>query len=172
MRVDALLLGLCLALPAFAAARADYACSGMLMPPQQLREVSRGFGHGHTGIDLMAPLGSPVRAAAGGTVLYAGWFYDYGNIVDIRHSDGLITRYAHMLAFAPGISPGAAVAEGAVIGRVGMTGNAHGPHVHFEVRVDGKAVDPKPYLALAPCRQPAPEPLEEARAPDDGRRDR
>ena len=77
-----------------------------------------------------------------------------------------------MLAFAPGISPGAPVAEGAVIGRVGMTGRAHGPHVHFEVRVDGKAVDPKAFLALAPCRQPAQEPLEEARAPDDGRRDR
>ena len=65
MRVDALLLGLCFALPALAAARADSACNGMLMPPQQLREVSRGFGHGHTGLDLMAPLGSPIRAAAG-----------------------------------------------------------------------------------------------------------
>jgi murein DD-endopeptidase MepM/ murein hydrolase activator NlpD len=172
MRVADLLLGLCLAVPALAAARADSACNGMLMPPERLREVSRGFGHGHTGLDLMAPLGSPIRAAAAGTVLYAGWYYDYGNIVDIRHSDGLITRYAHMSAFAPGISPGAPVAEGAVIGRVGMTGRAHGPHVHFEVRVDGRAVDPKPYLALAPCRQPAREPLEEARAPDDGRRDR
>jgi murein DD-endopeptidase MepM/ murein hydrolase activator NlpD len=144
----------------------------MLMPPEHLREVSRGFGHGHTGIDLMAPLGSPIRAAAGGTVLYAGWYFDYGNIVDIRHADGLITRYAHMMAFARGIAPGAPVAEGAVIGRVGMTGHAHGPHVHFEVRVDGKAVDPKPYLALAPCRALPQEPLEEARAPDDGRRDR
>jgi murein DD-endopeptidase MepM/ murein hydrolase activator NlpD len=141
------------------------------MPPEHLREVSRGFGRGHTGLDLMAPLGSPIHAAAGGTVLYAGWYYDYGNIVDIRHTDGLITRYAHMMAFAGGIVPGAPVAAGAVIGRVGMTGHAQGPHVHFEVRVDGKAVEPKPYLALAPCRQPASEPLEEARAPD-GRRDR
>ena len=64
------LLGLCLAFPALAVARADSACNGMLMPPEHLREVSRGFGHGHTGIDLMAPMGSPIHAAAGGTVLY------------------------------------------------------------------------------------------------------
>ena len=74
-----------------------------------------------------------------------------------------------MSEFAPGIGPGVPVAAGTVIGRVGMTGRAHGPHVLFEVRVDGHAVDPKPYLALAHCTQPAPEPLEEARAPDERR---
>jgi murein DD-endopeptidase MepM/ murein hydrolase activator NlpD len=142
----------------------------MMMPPETLREVSRGFGGGHSGIDLMAPYGSPIRAAAGGTVIYAGWYYAYGKIVDIQHTDGLITRSAHMSEFAPGIAPGTPVAAGAVIGRVGMTGRAHGAHVHFEVRVAGHAVDPKPYLALAKC-QPTPEPLEEARAPE-GRRDR
>ena len=63
----------------------------MLMPPEQLHEISRGFGHGHTGIDLMAPYGSPIRAAAGGTVVYAGWYFAYGKIVDIRHADGLVT---------------------------------------------------------------------------------
>jgi len=141
----------------------------MTMPPEQLKYASRGFGGGHTGIDLMAPIGSPIRAAAGGTVIYAGWYFAYGRIVDIRHSDGLITRYAHMQDFASGVEPGTAVAAGALIGHVGMTGRAHGPHVHFEVRVDGRAIDPKPYLALAPCRQPAPEPLEEARAPEDRR---
>jgi murein DD-endopeptidase MepM/ murein hydrolase activator NlpD len=172
MRAAALLVGLCLACPAHGAPGRDTACRGMLMPPQQLREISRGFGHGHTGIDLMAPYGSPIRAAAGGTVIYAGWYFAYGKIIDIRHTDGLITRYAHLSEFAHGIAPGAPVAEGAVIGQVGMTGVAHGAHVHFEVRVDGHAVDPKPYLALAPCRQTAPEPLEEARAPDEGRRDR
>jgi murein DD-endopeptidase MepM/ murein hydrolase activator NlpD len=144
----------------------------MLMPPQQLREISRGFGHGHTGVDLMAPYGSPIRAAAGGTVVYAGWYFEYGKIVDIRHSDNLVTRYAHMSAFAPGIAPGAPVAAGAVIGEVGMTGRAHGPHVHFEVRIDGHPVDPKPWLALAGCPRGTPEPLEEARAPEVGRRDR
>ena len=173
MRAAALLLGLCIGCPAPFLARAEPACNVMMMPPEHLREISRGFGHGHTGIDLMAPLGSPVRAAAAGTVMYAGWYYDYGNIVDIRHRDGLITRYAHLLAFAPGIAPGVPVAAGAAIARVGATGNAHGPHVHFEVRVDGYPVDPKPYLALAPCHAPAPEPLEaaEAPAPNNGRHD-
>jgi murein DD-endopeptidase MepM/ murein hydrolase activator NlpD len=173
MRAAALLVGLCLAIPAFGAPRAESVCStGMVMPPETLREISRGFSGGHSGIDLMAPYGSPIRAAAGGTVMYAGWYYAYGNIVDIRHTDGLITRYAHMSAFAPGIAPGAPVAGGAVIGQVGMTGRAHGPHVHFEVRVEGHAVDPRPYLALAPCRRPLSEPLEVANAPEVGRHDR
>ena len=172
MRAAALVLGLCLAVPAIAAPRGESVCStGMVMPPEDLREISRGFSGGHSGIDLMAPYGSPIRAAAGGTVVYAGWYYAYGKIVDIQHTDGLITRYAHMSEFAPGIAQGMPVAAGAVIGRVGMTGRAHGAHVHFEVRVAGHAVDPKPYLALAKC-QPAPEPLEEARAPESGRRDR
>jgi murein DD-endopeptidase MepM/ murein hydrolase activator NlpD len=142
----------------------------MLMPPENLHEISRGFSRGHSGIDLMAPYGSPIRAAAGGTVVYAGWYFAYGRIVDIRHTDGLITRYAHMAEFAPNVVPGAPVASGAVIGRVGMTGRAHGAHVHFEVRVEGHAVDPRPYLALAPCRIPLSEPLEEASAPELTRR--
>ena len=171
MRVAALILGLCLAYPTFAAASGDSACPSMIMPPAQLREISRGFGHGHTGIDLMAPYGSPIRAAAGGVVIYAGWYFAYGKIVDIRHADGLITRYAHMSDFAPGVAPGTPVAAGEVIGQIGTTGRAHGAHVHFEVRIDGHPVDPKPYLALAPCPQSAPEPLEEARVPE-GWRDR
>jgi murein DD-endopeptidase MepM/ murein hydrolase activator NlpD len=172
MRMAALLLGLCLACPAVGAPAGGSACPLMLMPPAQLREISRGFGHGHTGIDLMAPYGSPIRAAAGGVVIFAGWYFAYGKIVDIRHSDGLITRYAHMSEVAPGIAPGTPIAEGDVIGQIGTTGRAHGAHVHFEVRIDGHPVDPKPYLALAPCPQHEPEPLEEARAPNGGRRDR
>lgn len=158
-----LLLLTCLAVPA----RAAGVCNSMLMPPNELRAVSRGFGHGHTGVDLMAPMGSPIRAAAGGTVVFAGWYFDYGRMVDIQHADGVITRYAHMLAFAPGIGSGVPVATGQVIGRVGATGRAHGAHVHFEVRVHGRPIDPKPYLGLAGCR-PAPgsEPLEEAMAPE------
>jgi len=172
MRAAALLIGLCLAWPALGAPRGDSACPAMLMPPAELHQISRGFGHGHTGIDLMAPYGSPIRAAAGGTVVYAGWYFAYGKIVDIRHADGLVTRYAHMSEFAPGIAPGTPVAEGDVIGRIGTTGRAHGPHVHFEVRVEGHPVDPKPYLALAPCPLGAPEPLEVARAPEGRLRDR
>ncbi|MEJ0017962.1 MAG: M23 family metallopeptidase [Acetobacteraceae bacterium] len=144
----------------------------MAMPPEQLKYVSRGFGGAHTGLDLMAPYGTPIRAAAGGTILYAGWYFAYGKIIDIRHADGFITRYAHMSEFAPGMAPGTPIAAGGLIGWVGATGRAHGPHVHFEVRVNGRAVDPRPYLALAPCQRPAPEPLEQALAPDVRRRDR
>lgn len=126
VRAAALILGLCLAYPALGAPRGDSACPTMLMPPAQLREISRGFGHGHTGIDLMAPYGSPIRAAAGGVVAYAGWYFAYGKIVHIRHADGLITRYAHMSEFAPGIAAGTPVVAGEVIGQIGMTGRARG----------------------------------------------
>jgi murein DD-endopeptidase MepM/ murein hydrolase activator NlpD len=126
-------------------------CGGMVMPAVALREVSRGFQRGHAGIDLMAPHGSPARAAAAGTVIYAGWYYAYGNIVDIRHADGVVTRYAHLSAFAPGAEVGNFVQSGQEIGKVGATGRASGAHIHFEVRVAGRAVDPRPYLALASC---------------------
>ena len=167
MRAAVIIVGLCLAFPALGASGEGSACVGMTLPPEHLNYISRGFSRGHTGLDLMAPYGSPIRAAGGGTVVYAGWYFAYGKVIDIRHADRLITRYAHMSEFAPGIAPGVSVAAGTVIGRVGMTGRAHGPHVHFEVRVDGQAVDPRPYLALAHCTQPPPEPLEEARAPDE-----
>jgi len=142
--------------PGDSAAEAMTFCGNMLMPAVRLREISRGFSRFHSGIDLMAPLGSPIHAAAAGTVIYAGWYYDYGNIVDIRHADGVVTRYAHMSAFAPGIGSGTAVQAGEEIGKVGATGRAHGTHVHFEVRVNGRAIDPKPYLGLASCDGAAP----------------
>ncbi len=142
-------------------------CGNMEMPPIQLSYISRGFSSYHSGIDLMAPMGSPIRAAAGGTVVYAGWYYAYGNIVDIQHADGVVTRYAHMSAFAPGIHAGTPIAAGGIIGAVGATGRAHGTHVHFEVRINGRAVDPRPYLGLASCgTAPRPEPVEEAHAPE------
>jgi Peptidase family M23 len=166
MRLPALLLGLLLALPAAAAPPDGGFCGRMLMPAAQLHELSRGFSAHHSGVDLMAPYGSPIRAAAGGTVVYAGWYYAYGNIVDIQHADGVLTRYAHMSAFAPGIARGTPVGAGEVIGQIGTSGNAHGAHVHFEVRIDGHAVDPKPYLGLAACRTlPDLAPVEEARVP-------
>ncbi len=157
----------CMAGPANAASL----CGSMEMPPTALREVSRGFTGGHSGIDLMAPMGSPIRSAAGGTVVYAGWYYAYGYIVDIQHSDSVITRYGHMSNFAPGIVSGAPVAAGQIIGQVGATGRARGAHVHFEVRVNGRAVDPKPYLALARCPQGTEqETVLEAMAPEPKRR--
>jgi murein DD-endopeptidase MepM/ murein hydrolase activator NlpD len=167
MRLPALLLGLLLAMPAAASPPVGGFCGRMLMPAVQLRELSRGFSAHHSGVDLMAPYGSPIRAAAGGTVVYAGWYFAYGNIVDIQHADGVITRYAHMSAFAPGIAHGAPVSAGEIIGQIGTTGRAHGAHVHFEVRINGHAVDPKPYLGLATCpATPDFAPLEEARTPD------
>jgi murein DD-endopeptidase MepM/ murein hydrolase activator NlpD len=166
MRTPLLLLALLVAAPAQAATF----CGTMLMPPAQLRQISRGFSTYHSGIDLMAPLGSPIRAAAGGTVVYAGWYFAYGRIVDVQHADGVITRYGHMSGFAPGIARGAPIYAGQVIGTVGMTGRAHGPHVHFEVRLAGHPVDPKPYLGLAACpTEPALPPVEEAIAAPDRR---
>jgi hypothetical protein len=166
MRLPILLLGLLLALPATAATPDGGFCGRMLMPALQLRVLSRGFSAHHSGVDLMAPYGSPIRAAAGGTVVYAGWYYAYGQIVDIQHADGVLTRYAHMSAFAPGVARGTPVSAGQVIGQIGTSGNAHGAHVHFEVRIDGHPVDPKPYLALAACPiTPDFGPVEEARAP-------
>jgi murein DD-endopeptidase MepM/ murein hydrolase activator NlpD len=145
-------------------------CDSMLIPAARLHEVSRGFSGHHSGLDLMAPYGSPVRAAAAGTVVFAGRYFAYGNIVDIRHSDSIVTRYAHLSAFAPGVHPGTEVATGEVIGAIGTSGNAHGAHVHFEVRISGHAVDPKPWLGLSACLQPqSHERIEEARAPGSGR---
>ena len=142
-------------------------CGAMVIPSVELKYMSRGFSGHHAGIDMMAAMGSPIRAAAGGTVVFAGWYFAYGRIVDIQHSDNVVTRYAHMQDFAPGLGVGTPVAAGQIIGRVGATGRAHGPHVHFEVRVNGRAVDPRPYLALASCTDDrSAEPVLEAIAPD------
>ncbi|MCW3474600.1 M23 family metallopeptidase [Limobrevibacterium gyesilva] len=148
-------------------AAAQVSCGDMLMPVVQLKQVSRGLSRYHSGLDLMAPYGSPVRAAAAGTVVFAGRYFGYGNMIDLRHADGTVTRYAHLSAFTPGIRPGAQVAMGAQIGAIGTSGHAHGAHLHFEVRMDGRAIDPKPFIALAVCTRggPARELIEEARAP-------
>ena len=154
-------------LSSFGAEAADL-CGAMLMPASSLKQVSRGVGGGHTGLDLTAPYGSPVRAALDGTVIYTGSYFAYGNMVDLRHSDGTVTRYAHLASFAVGIRQGAEVRTGDFLGAIGTTGRAHGAHLHFEVRVDGRVVDPKPFLGLAACQaaQPAKrETIEEARVP-------
>ncbi|MDQ7850131.1 MAG: peptidoglycan DD-metalloendopeptidase family protein [Armatimonadota bacterium] len=94
----------------------------------------------HSGVDIAAPHGAPVAAAWDGTVLYAGWFGGYGKIVIIDHGEGISTLYAHLSAIlAP---PGARVRQGEVVGRVGSTGFSTGPHVHFEIRVNGTPVNP------------------------------
>ncbi|WP_137123617.1 M23 family metallopeptidase [Roseomonas sp. HF4] len=119
-------------------------------------EYSSGFGQRgrvfHAGVDLRAPTGTPVRAAVGGTVAFAGRYYAYGIILDIRHADGSVARYAHLSRIAPGLTPGAAVAGGETIGAVGRTGRTTGAHLHIELRRDGRPVDPWPWLARTACR--------------------
>ncbi len=149
-----------------AQASVEDACGSMLMPAVQLKQVSRGFGPHHSGVDLTAPYGSPVRAALAGQVVFAGVYYGYGNMIDLRHADGTVTRYAHLSAFAPMIKPGRSVATGEVIGRIGTSGLAHGAHLHFEVRVGGRAIDPKPFLALSACPVRKDKLVEEAHAPE------
>lgn len=102
------------------------------------------WGRMHEGIDIAVGEGTPVRAAAAGTVIYAGWMGGYGNLVVVDHGGGLSTAYAHNAALA--VSVGQSVAAGEVVAYSGNTGHSTGPHVHFEVRVNGGAADPLGYL--------------------------
>lgn len=102
------------------------------------------WGRMHTGIDIAAPEGTPIKAAAAGTVIYASWMRGYGNLTVIDHGGGLATAYAHQSRLATSV--GQSVAQGEVIGYVGSTGHSTGPHLHFEVRVNGEPVDPLGYL--------------------------
>jgi murein DD-endopeptidase MepM/ murein hydrolase activator NlpD len=101
------------------------------------------WGRMHTGIDIGAAYGTPISASASGTVIFAGWMGGYGNFVIVDHGGGLSTAYAHQSSIAIG---GGTVSQGQVIGYVGCTGHCFGPHLHFEVRVNGSAVDPLGYL--------------------------
>lgn len=101
-----------------------------------------GRRHLHTGLDIAAPRGTPVRAAASGVVLFAGWYGGYGKLVVLDHGQGLSTLYGHLSVV--GVAVGQRVARNQVIGRVGSTGYSTGPHLHFEVRQNGRPVDPLP----------------------------
>jgi murein DD-endopeptidase MepM/ murein hydrolase activator NlpD len=101
------------------------------------------WGRMHEGVDIAAGYGSPIAAAASGTVIYAGWMGGYGNLIIIDHGGGIATAYAHQSSFTVGGGP---VSQGQTIGYVGCTGHCFGPHLHFEVRVNGSAVDPLGYL--------------------------
>jgi murein DD-endopeptidase MepM/ murein hydrolase activator NlpD len=100
--------------------------------------------HMHAGIDISAPTGTPIRAAASGRVALAGWTGGYGQYTCIQHGGGLSTCYAHQSSI--GVSVGQSVSRGQVIGAVGSTGHSTGPHLHFEVRVGGSPVSPLSYL--------------------------
>ncbi len=94
----------------------------------------------HTGVDIAAPWGSPVFAVAPGTVIYAGWFGGYGKVVVVDHGSGISTLYGHLSTLS--VAAGDPVRAGSVVGRVGSTGFSTGPHLHFEVRVNGRPVNP------------------------------
>jgi murein DD-endopeptidase MepM/ murein hydrolase activator NlpD len=102
------------------------------------------WGRMHEGVDLGAAYGTPIAAAAAGVVIYAGWEGGYGNLTVIDHGGGLATAYGHQSRIA--VSVGQSVSQGETIGFVGSTGHSTGPHLHFEVRVNGEAVDPLGYL--------------------------
>jgi murein DD-endopeptidase MepM/ murein hydrolase activator NlpD len=99
----------------------------------------------HAGLDFVAAAGQAVHATAPGTVVSAGWQGGYGQMVEIRHPSGVSTRYGHLSAIL--VAPGQKVSAGAIVGRVGSTGRSTGPHLHYETRREGEAVDPALYLA-------------------------
>lgn len=101
-----------------------------------------GYSKMHTGVDWAAPRGTPIYAAGNGTVVKAGWEGGYGRYIKIRHANGYETAYAHQSNFARGIAEGVTVRQGQVIGYVGSTGLSTGPHLHYEVLVNGRFVNP------------------------------
>ncbi|MGQ9708713.1 MAG: M23 family metallopeptidase, partial [bacterium] len=108
----------------------------------------------HQGVDYVAPKGTPVSAIADGVITMARYNGGYGKMVEIRHSGGLVSRYGHLSGYGPGIKVGRRIHQGATVGYVGATGLATGPHLHFETRQNGKAVNP---LKLIPPRaEPVP----------------
>jgi len=102
---------------------------------------SRGW---HSGIDIASPIGTTIFAAESGTVTGADYESGYGNVVYVDHGDGMVTLYAHCSGFY--VSVGDTVDRNTAIASIGMTGTTTGPHVHFEVRIDGQAVNPLDYL--------------------------
>ncbi len=101
-----------------------------------------GYTRPHTGVDWAAPMGTPIFAAGSGTIIAAGWDSGYGRRLEIQHANGYITTYNHLSGYARGAREGARVRQGQVIGYLGQTGLATGPHLHYEIMVNGHFVDP------------------------------
>lgn len=127
------------------------------LPGRTKANITTGYGSsgysGHTGVDFACPSGTAIYAVKSGTVVTSkamrnssGNYKSYGEYIVIDHHDGTMTLYAHMYPGSRMVSVGAAVAQGQQIGKVGTTGNSSGNHLHFEVRINGKAVNPTPYL--------------------------
>ena len=96
----------------------------------------------HKGVDFAARTGTPIIAAGSGVIMKSGWLGSYGRYVKIRHNSTYSTAYAHMSRIANGITPGARVAQGEVIGYVGSSGRSTGPHLHYEIIVNNRKVNP------------------------------
>jgi len=134
--------------------------------PASAASISSGFGYRrdpfngggamHSGLDFKGPRGAPIHATAKGAVSFVGWKSGYGKTVEIKHGNGMMTRYAHMSKFNARV--GQEVAAGDIIGGIGSTGRSTGPHLHFEVRINDRPVNPRPFL------EKAPNVLKEARA--------
>jgi murein DD-endopeptidase MepM/ murein hydrolase activator NlpD len=129
-----------------------------LRAPLSFRRISSVFGmrkhpilgivRGHMGTDYAADIGTPVRAVGDATVIFAVWKGGYGNMVILRHRNGFVTRHGHLRGFAKGIRVGKHVAIGETIAYVGTTGLSTGPHLHFEVLVNGVQKDPRVALRV------------------------
>lgn len=127
--------------------------STFLRTPVSFRRISSNFGRRkhpvlgtwrqHQGMDYAADAGTPVRTIGDGVVIFAGQKGGYGNAIEVRHPNGFVTRYGHLRAFASGVRSGSRITIGSTIGYVGMTGLATGPHLHFEVLVNGVQRDPR-----------------------------
>lgn len=119
--------------------------SGTITSPFGYRRSPFGGGmEFHQGLDIAAPMGTTVTAASGGTIISAGWYGGYGNYILIDHGGGMATGYGHLSQIF--VSAGQQIQKGQAIGAVGSTGMSTGPHLHFEVRVNGKPTDPAAYL--------------------------
>lgn len=133
-------------------ARGESVRKALLRTPVDGARLSSGFGMRfhpilgytkmHRGVDFAVPSGTPIMAAGDGVVRDAGWHGDYGNLVVLKHNGTFETAYAHMSHVASGLHPGQRVRQGQVIGYVGATGRATGPHLHYEVRIHGEATNP------------------------------
>jgi murein DD-endopeptidase MepM/ murein hydrolase activator NlpD len=132
--------------------------AAFLRAPLQFRRISSVFGmrqhpilgswRQHSGTDYAAPMGTPVRSIGDGVIVFAGRKGGYGNVIDVRHRNGFVTRYGHLRNFSAGVRTGRRVAIGETIGYVGMSGLATGPHLHFEVLVNGVQRNPRVALSM------------------------
>lgn len=104
------------------------------------------WGRNHDGVDMAIETGSPVYASKTGTVILAQWYYGYGKCIDVDHGDGVVTRYAHLDSI--NVTEGDTVFQGQIIGESGNTGNSTGPHLHFEIRINGESVNPADYIDM------------------------